>query len=48
MYLKVGNGEDVHISKTYVAVHFKVLLWNVDDPELLTCFYGKLACSQMN
>lgn len=28
----------VHISKMYITVHWKVLLRNVDDPELKKCF----------
>lgn len=34
-----NNGKDVHISKMYITVHWKVWLRNVDDPELTMCFY---------
>lgn len=39
VHLKIHNSKDVHISKMYIMVHLKALLWNLDDPELLTCFY---------
>lgn len=32
---------DAHSSKMYITVHWKVLLRNIDDPELTKCFLLK-------